>query len=656
MTGPARIRSSAAPVLLGKRLLVGEPLPLRQRVTVTIAAMTMVATAAIALVAAPARAVATLVDATLKPSEITLGETAELTISRSGSTAESNALPTVDGLDFRIIGQSHRVDIVRGATLVTTALIVRVTPRAAGIYSIPGITANSHPLVLRVNPDTGAGLSRLGTLNGSVKAGVAVRPDGIRFTEDGSAYLRLVLPKHELYVGESVPIDIELGLRDGFVKSLNGLPTLDGADFTLDNLSRQQPTRVRKAIDGQAFTLLTWHSVLAGVKPGQFSLFVATPLTVKIRTRPKGESLLEDSLGDPFLQNIFGASVPKDITVSSPPLDVSVLPLPLEGRPPTFSGAVGSFKITTELSATAAAAGDPLTLRMHVNGRGNFDRVDSTMLGPLEEWKTYPPRSTTTRAAAAGSGRGSEGEKTFEQPIVATRPGKLIVPALSFDYFDPNTGRYASAHSAPLEVLISTPSNGMPPLNGMTQAGAMPQPNGIASSDGTGTSNGMTPPNGGLGLATGTPLAGLRPDHTQPSARHDSLRPLYLQAPFLVLPSLLSLAVFGDWLRQRQRQRGVSRVGPSIARRRRLSKAAERILRDLDVAGRSGNAGRYFNAARAALHAVIGDELTQESDDVQQIFALADEANYSGRPLSTTDFERWTAIVRQRLVDAQSTR
>ena len=72
---------------------------------------------------------------------------------------------------------------------------------------------------------------------------------------DGSAFVRLSVPKREVYVGESVPVTIEVGMRAGFVTSLNGLPTLAGSDdFTLNNLSRQ-PERNEQTIDGKPFTL-----------------------------------------------------------------------------------------------------------------------------------------------------------------------------------------------------------------------------------------------------------------------------------------------------------------------------------------------------------------------------------------------------------------
>ena len=41
-------------------------------------------------------------------------------------------------------------------------------------------------------------------------------------------------------------------------------------------------------MDGKPYTVLTWHSALAVVKPGEFSLTVETPLTVRMRTAPQG--------------------------------------------------------------------------------------------------------------------------------------------------------------------------------------------------------------------------------------------------------------------------------------------------------------------------------------------------------------------------------
>ena len=553
--------------------------------------------------AAAAPAAAPLVDATLEPARITMGQSAELTITSSGSSNVPAALPQVNGLDFRVIGQSHRVEIVSGATLVSTAIMVRVTPRAAGIYTIPGITPQSQPLVLRVDPEDAPGKpSGPGNLNSA-----ASHAEGIHMTADGSAYVRLVLPKHEAFVGESIPVEIEVGMRNGFVSSLNGLPTLNGADFTLNNLSRQ-PERIPKLIDGREFTLLTWHSVLAPIKPGKFSLSVESPLTVRVQTRPARESRLEDALGDPFLQNYFGVTVSKDITVTSAATELTVLPLPAEGRPPDFGGAVGSFKIADDLSSSTAAAGDPLTLRLHVTGAGNFDRVDSAMLDHLDAWKTYPPKSSFKASDPVGF----RGEKIFEQPLIASQSGPQTIPALSFSYFDPSMRRYEVARSAPLAVAI-TPS---------------------AADQSAG------PPAAGKTAGTAAPADGLRPDHVLSGAAQRSLVPPYLQARFIAAPTLLSLVIAGGWL---GRRRSLVPRAP-----RRAAKAAGRVVQLLEAAAQAGKAAEFFSIARSALIGVEGPE--GASEDTREIFDLADEANYSGHELTTTDYARWIEVVRRRIL------
>ena len=589
--------------------------------------------------ATAASAAAPLVSATIEPQQIAMGESAQLTITSSGTSMDGVNLPQVSGLEFRVMGQSHRMEIINGATLASTSVMIRVTPEAPGIYTIPGITPKSQPLVLRVNPDNGAGGSPVpGVPNSQGRVpGTSMSSDGIRMAADGAAFIRLIMPKHEAYVGESIPIEIEVGARAGFAR-LNGLPTLTGGDVTLNNLSHQ-PEQGEKVIDGKPYTLFTWHSVIAAVKPGKYSLSLDSPFTVRIRTRPQRDSMIDDMLGDPFLQNFFGATVQKDITVSSAPLDLTVMELPTEGRPADFSGAVGAFNIASDISSNSAAAGDPLTLRMHVTGAGNFDRVDSPMLGHVDAWKTYPPKSSFK----ASDSIGYKGDKTFEQPIIAARPGTQTLPALTFSYFDPAARRYQTARSAPLTVTIapSVADSSLSPPQGAAAASTAP-------------TDAKTP--------TSPPTVGLRPDHVAAGGGVDTLVPLYLRPRFLILPSLLTLAFVGGWLALR---RG-SRVDGSLERgRRAAAKAVSRVIKDMEAAARARNTTQFFTLARtavvgklAARWRVPAEDVTveeiearlgDEGAEIRQILALADEANYSGHQLTATDLEHWIQIVRERL-------
>jgi hypothetical protein len=451
-------------------------------------------------------------------------------------------------------------------------------------------------------------------------------------SQDGSAFIRLAVARHDAYVGESVPVSIEVGMRAGVVDSLDGLPTLDGSDFTLNNLSRQ-PERNERMIDGKPFIVFTWHSVLAPVKSGDFSLSVQAPMKIRVSTRPRQEALLEDQLGDPFMQRIFGATVLKAVKAASPPLALSVMSLPVEGRPSDFSGAVGQFKMSTEISSAAAAAGDPLTLRMHVVGAGNFDRVDSPMLDHVEGWKTYPPTSSFKSSDALGF----QGEKTFEQPVIASRSGVQTLPALSFAYFDPALRRYETLRSPPISVSISaSPADALP--------GAMLQ----ASSGGS---------------ADGSSLR-LRPDRAAPATRTSSLAPLYLQPRFLALPSLLALIAAAAWLRRDPRADFAGDAGG------RRSAATRRALAELEAAAHTRDSARFFALARRTVQealaarwqmmpgqvtaAEVDTRLGVGGEDIRQLLILADEANYAGRDLSGTDFVRWTGVVRSRALSEPS--
>ncbi len=586
-----------------------------------------------------ARAVADdpLVYATIQPAQITLGESARFTITNLGDGAPPITMPVVAGLQFEIIGRTRQIEIINGTTLPSTSIVVRVTPQIAGIFSIPGVTPKSQPVVLQVNALPGsAGAPRLSGSQAPrpppILSGASI-PKGVHLSEDGSAYVKLSAPKREVYVGESIPVEIELGMRSGFVTSLNGLPKLAGDDFTLNYVSHQ-PERSEKLIDGQPFVLLTWRSVLSVVKPGSFPLSAEVPLTVKIRTRPRRDSALDDQFGDPFWQNFFGASVPKDINVQSPAQELKVLALPAEGRPADFHGAIGSFAIESEVTPAKADVGDPLTLTMRVAGSGNFDRVDSTMLDHLEHWKTYPPKSTFN----TNDPLRHKGEKVFEQPLVASQPGAQTVPPLSFSYFDPGTKRYETAHSAPLRVTIS------PSLADSTLTATQ-----VAAS--------------GASAAANKAAEGLKPDHGAAEAMVGSLIPPYLQSRFLAIPSLLAMAIAGGWMAVRRRGNPTGRLS---ARNRLVAKRNQRVLTQMEAAARAGNAAVFFNAARDALQQTLAvrwqvgpEEVTpaevrarlSDDPDIEQLFALADESKYSDHDLRTVDFARWMHAVRQRLSD-----
>ena len=553
---------------------------------------------------------------TVEPPRIKLGESAILRVTSFGRIKDVT-LPIIPGLVFEPMGRSQGFDFVNGSTLPATFFSIRITPQFAGVFTIPGLTPSSRPVGLEVvkgdEPNPYTWHSQQPT---PAPVPIGSLPKGVQLQAGGAAFVHLAIPARPIYVGESVPVEIDVGLRAGIVTSVNGLPTLKGSDFTFNNLSKQ-PERREETIDGGAFILLTWHSALAAVKPGDFELSAEAPLTVKMSTLSAADRAVASRLAYPLLQSMYSGVAPKEMTIESSPLQLKVLPLPLEGQPDKFSGAVGEFRASSDVAPASVAAGEPLTLRLHISGSGNFDRVDSTMFDHLDHWKTYPAKSSFTPSDAVGN----EGEKVFEQPLIAAQPGEQSIPGLEFDYFNPNTRQYEHLQTPEIKVTVAAS---------------------LAS---------------GLGLnsasATGA-AAGLRPDHRLPQGSVSELRPLYFRALFLMIPTMLALLLAGSWFA----------VRPNAARA--TSKAAKRVLAELDAAARAGDSSVFFAAAKrvllqsfAARWQMPADQITiaelkarlgATAEDLERLFAIADETKYSDDQSGGTDFQRWIGLIRDQLI------
>jgi hypothetical protein len=577
----------------------------------------------------------------IEPMQIGMGESARLTIAASGNDASTISPPMVAGLEFVAVAQSQRIESINGVSSASATVTYQVIPQEPGVFTIPGAAPGSSPVVLTVNPSSGRVAA---APNGSAPlAAPSARPSTLpagstRVTANGTAFVRLRLSKHELYVGETIPVDIQVGMRDGFVASLNGLPTLNGDAFTLDKLS-SQPQRAEETIDGQPYTVLTWHSALAAVKPGELALTIETPLTVRMRTaaRPDagllGEGDIDDLFNDPMIQNFFGASTEKDITVASAPTEFTVLALPAHDRPADFSGAVGDFSISSNVSDEKVAAGDPVTLRLRISGTGNFDRVTSPMLHNVEHWKTYSPTAKFTPEDDIGN----RGEKTFEQPLIATQAGTQSLPALTFSWFDPNSRRYVVARTSPLNVAITA---GTPASQGSSTAAVAPASSNRISASPAGDRDDQ----------------GLRPDHVDIGSTTASLMPHYYQPAYIAVPSLLLAAFSGAWFWMRRREQ----ITLAESAKANEFPQTESLLASMDEARTAGDTTLFFKSARLALRGALASQWQVDpasitladvearlgaSSATARVFKLADEAAYAGATLAPADFQWWKQLV-----------
>ncbi|MEK6153016.1 BatD family protein [Flavobacteriaceae bacterium 3-367] len=137
-------------------------------------------------------------------------------------------------------------------------------------------------------------------------------------------------------------------------------------------------------------------------------------------------------------------------TVSAGKRTINVKALPSDGKPPNFSGAVGSFDFSVTTSKTDLNASESLQAKVEVKGKGNlklFQLPEPSLPSALEVYD--PEFKENVRTTLSGM----EGKVSNNYTIVPSFRGKYPIPSISFSYFDPKTESYKRLSSE--EILIN---------------------------------------------------------------------------------------------------------------------------------------------------------------------------------------------------------
>lgn len=129
-----------------------------------------------------------------------------------------------------------------------------------------------------------------------------------------------------------------------------------------------------------------------------------------------------------------------------------VKPLPLEGRPDDFTGAVGVLRASARFDSSAVRVGDPLVLTVRIEGTGNVRLLPRPVLEL--SWATVVAGSE--RVQVDTSGALVRGAKEFDFLLTPTREGRTTVPVVRYPYFDPYREAYQVAETAPADVRVAS--------------------------------------------------------------------------------------------------------------------------------------------------------------------------------------------------------
>ena len=359
---------------------------------------------------------------TLSSNSAGVGEAVEYALIIEGDSAPENPpMPNVDGLEVRGTIQSSQLSIINSNVTRRVTITYTLVPRREGTFTIPPLEVRVGGRVLKTLPAT-----------------LTVTP-GESMKEAGDlAFAKIFFPKQALYVGEVAPMEVRLYLDASATWELRTKPAVSGEGFTAGPLGT--PSQGNIQLEGKPYHLVTFATVITPGKAGKIGIGpVATTLVVSkpSRNQPRFD--------------IFGRSLgpAQEMTVTAPEVEMQVKPLPAEGRPKDFSGAIGKFEFAATGTPDHVKIGEPVTVKLTIKGRGNFDRIDQPSLADPNGWTTYSAK----QQFEPGDNLGTDGVKTFELPVTPTAK-KTAMPVFAFSFFDPDAGKYVTLTSAPAPLKV----------------------------------------------------------------------------------------------------------------------------------------------------------------------------------------------------------
>ena len=211
------------------------------------------------------------------------------------------------------------------------------------------------------------------------------------------------------------------------------------SDFWSQNIDMQRLQVENGTYEGEPYRYVVLRkTVLYPQKTGKLDI---EPLTLAVSVEVPGNR--RDIFGNRFYETV-------DKTVAAGNRTINVKPLPQEGKPEDFTGAVGEnlkLKVTTDKHKLRAT--ESLEAKVEVSGQGNLKLFDLPPLTVPASMEKYEPEYSENVNTNRGGMRGSISNA---YTLVPQTKGKYPIPPVSFSYFDLNSESYKTLTSE--EILV----------------------------------------------------------------------------------------------------------------------------------------------------------------------------------------------------------
>lgn len=483
-----------------------------------------------------------------------------ITVTGSGSLPDPQ-LPNLSMFEVISQGTSTNISIVNGSMESTHAYNYLLFPKRQGTFIIKPASVvykrkryASQEVTLTVL-DSGVGTPK--TMEKAAESGTG---------ENRDLFLLAELNKKKVYVNEQVTLTI---------KFCHAVQLLSQAQYTAPQTTdfwsdTMEPQRsYYQNINGRRYNVVEINTALFPTRSGELNIGQAmVTVNVKVRSRRRR---------DPFsmFDGFFDRGQSK--TIRTQPLRIEVLPLPTKNKPANFSGTVGEFFITSSVDKLKTEVNQPVTVTYKIRGTGNIKTVAEPEIDDLIDFRIYRAASSENISKTDGV---IGGTKTFEETYIPKRAGKLTIPAVSLNYFNPRTKKYKTVSTKSININVAQAA--------LSDYADIPVPQ-VA------------------GRVIDSKAKDIRYIKTE-SVDLTLKQPLILATPlYLILNGVPVLLFVLVWIGQKRREKLSTDIG--YARSRQARKFARKRLTAARKLAGSEQTAEFFAEIRFALFAYIADKL-----------------------------------------------
>lgn len=325
--------------------------------------------------------------------------------------------------------QSSQTQIINGRMSSQRSIAYEIVAQEEGVFTLPPARMKVSGQELESN-----------RLKITVKAGAKRNSRAERNAKE-SFNVRILASKKSVYVGEPIVLKFRATLFD----PVRDLSIIQAPNF--ENVLQQQlefkQESTREVVGNKMATVLDFDKRL--ILPNKPGTLGGQELKISGQVQvPTGRRDFFNMPLTKFVPQVATANIPA----------VKIKPLP-EGAPEDFQGGVGELKLVREISRKEVSGSESVTIKLRVEGAGNFNTLEVPKLIQPEGFDVYDPKYNEN---IRYSERGIRGYKEYEYLLVPQYRGSFIVPEMQWSYFNTRTERYETISIATDTLNVENPA------------------------------------------------------------------------------------------------------------------------------------------------------------------------------------------------------